>query len=145
MARNDPLRNFRFRVEIEGIPIAAFTEAGIGEVTTAVIEHRNGNDPTHVSMLPGLTKYGNITLKFGVTTDSMKLVEWHKAVVAGQIAKNRKKVTIVVQDEAGADKARFVVNEAWPTKYDINDLTGKGNDVLIEMLELAHEGVERVA
>ena len=40
-------------------------------------------------------------------------------------------------DEAGADKARFVVSEAWPCKYDPSDLNGKGNEVVIELLELS--------
>ena len=49
-----------------------------------------------------------------------------------------------MQDDAGADKARFVVTDAWPTKYDPSDLSGKGNEVYIELLELVNEGIERV-
>ena len=47
--------------------------------------------------------------------------------------------------KSGADKARFVVSEAWPTKYDPSDLNAKGNEVLIEVLELVNEGIERRA
>ncbi|MEH2530779.1 phage tail-like protein [Bradyrhizobium sp. AZCC 1588] len=143
--RPDPLRNFRFRVDIAGIAQIGFNEAALAETTTDVIEDRVGTDPTHVMKLSGLTKYGNVTLKFGVTTDSKKLFDWHKAILDGQIQKNRKTVTITVQDETGADKARFVVNRAWPMKYDPSDLNGKGNEVFIETLELCNEGVERVA
>ena len=64
--------------------------------------------------------------------------------MSGQLAANRKKVVIVVQDESGADQARYVVSEAWPIKYDAGDLNAKGNDVFIETLELVNEGVERV-
>ena len=67
MARNDPLRNFRFRVEIDQITQAFFSEAAIGETTNEPIDYREGIDPTHVRKLPGLTKFGNITLKWGVT------------------------------------------------------------------------------
>jgi phage tail-like protein len=143
MARNDPLRNMRFRLEIDGIQQAGFSEVAIGETTTDAIDYREGNEPTHVRKLPGLTKYGNITLKWGVT-DSVELFNWHKAIVAGQIKDNRKQVAIVVVDESGADKARFVVSEAWPLKYDPTDLNAKGNEVFIELLELANEGIERV-
>ena len=52
---------------------------------------------------------------------------------------------MVVQDESGKDAARFVVSEAWPIKYDSSDLNAKGNEVLIETLELVNEGVQRVA
>ena len=92
--------------------------------------------------LSGLTKYGNITLKAGYT-DSLEIWNWHKQIVAGQIQTQRKKVTIIVMDEQGADKARFVVTDAWPVKYDPSDLNAKGNEVLIELLELANEGIER--
>ena len=143
MPRTDPLRNFRFRLEIEGIAQASFSEVAIGETTTEAIDYREGSEPTHVRKLSGLTKYGNITLKRGIT-DSLDIWNWHKQIVAGQIQSNRKQVAIVVQDEAGADKARFVVTDAWPTKYDPSDLSGKGNEVYIELLELVNEGIERV-
>ena len=143
MARNDPLRNFRFRLEIDGIAQAAFSEVAIGETTTEAIDYREGNEPTHVRKLSGLTKFGNITLKRGIT-DSLDIWNWHKEILAGQIQSNRKQVIIVAQDEAGGDKARFVVSEAWPMKYDPSDLNGKGNEVLIELLELVNEGIERV-
>jgi phage tail-like protein len=143
MPRNDPLRNFRFRLEIDGIAQANFSEVAIGETTTEAIDYREGNEPNHVRKLSGLTKFGNITLKRGIT-DSLDIWNWHKQIVAGQIQSNRKQVIIVVQDEAGTDKARFVVTEAWPTKYDPSDLNGKGNEVFIELLELVNEGVERV-
>ena len=143
MARTDPLRNFRFRLEIDGIAQAAFSEVAIGETTTEAIDYREGNEPTHVRKLSGLTKFGNITLKRGIT-DSLDIWNWHKEILAGQIQANRKQVIIVAQDEAGTDKARFVVSEAWPMKYDPSDLNGKGNEVFIELLELVNEGIERV-
>lgn len=143
MARKDPLRNFRFRVEIDGIQQAAFSEVTIGENTSDVVDYRDGNEPTHVRKLSGLTKYGNVTLKWGIT-DSKEMSVWHEAIVAGQIQTNRKQVAIIVQDEAGVDKARFVINEAWPAKYQLSGLNGKGNEVLIETVELVNEGIERV-
>ncbi|MEA2942704.1 MAG: hypothetical protein QOD09_3233 [Bradyrhizobium sp.] len=144
MARNDPLRNFRFRLEIDGIQQAGFSEVAIAETTTDAVDYREGNEPAHVRKLPGLNKFGNITLKYGFTTDSMQLYAWHKAIVDGQIATNRKKVVIVAQEVDGSDKARFVVSEAWPLKYDPSDLNAKGNEVFIETLELCNEGIERV-
>ena len=57
----------------------------------------------------------------------------------------RKNIAIVVLDEAGNDKARWNIVEAWPSKYDPTDLNAKGNDVSIEMLEICNEGVIRVS
>jgi phage tail-like protein len=145
MSRIDPLRNFRFRVEIDNVSIAAFSEVVIGATTTAVVDYREGPDPSHVRKLSGLTSFGNVTLRYGVVTNSLDLFKWHQQVIAGGLATNRKKVVIVVQDEGGADMARFVVSDAWPTKYEVGALSAKGNEVLIELLELANEGIERVS
>ncbi|MDX6443404.1 MAG: hypothetical protein QOH71_478 [Blastocatellia bacterium] len=147
MARIDPLRNFRYRLEIDSVTQAGFSEVMIAETTIDAVDYREGTDPPHVRKLSGLTKYGSITLKWGVTVggSALDLFKWHADVSAGQIKEKRKKVVIVVQDEAGVDSARFVITDAWPIKYDPSDLSAKGNEVFIELLELANEGIERVA
>jgi len=147
MARIDPLRNFRYRLEIDNITQAGFSEVMIAETTIDAVDYREGTDPPHVRKLSGLTKYGNITLKWGLTSGgtALDLFKWHAEVSAGQIKDRRRKVVIVVLDESGqTDSARFVVTDAWPVKYDPSDLNAKGNEVLIELLELANEGIERV-
>ena len=145
MARNDPLRNFRFRLEIDNLAIAGFSEVGIGETMVEAIDYREGTDPPHTRKLSGLTKYGNITLKYGISVGSgaLDLFNWHAAISAGQVLEQRKHITIVVQDEAGQDKTRFVVTDAWPCKYKPSDLNAKGNEVMIELLEFVNEGIER--
>lgn len=144
MPRQDPLRNQRFRVEIDGLQAAAFSEVLIGATTTDVIEYREGTDPAYVRKLPGLHRFANVTLKRGVTS-SLELVQWHREILQGQTANARRTVVIVVADESGADQARFVVREAWPAKLEVGPLNARGNEVLIESLELANEGIERVA
>jgi phage tail-like protein len=144
MARQDPLRNVRFRLEIDGLQVAGFSEVAIGATTTEAIDYREGNEPLRVRKLPGITKYGNVSLKCGVT-DTRELFDWHHQIVQGQISSSRRNVVIVVLGEAGDDRARFVVSNAWPTKYDPSDLNAKGNEVFIECLELANEGIERVS
>ena len=148
MARIDPLRNFRYRLEIDDIIQAGFSEVAIAETTIEAVEYREGTDPPHARKLSGLTKYGNITLKTGITAgpNALDLFKWHNDISAGQVKDRRKKVVIIVQDESGDESAgaRFVITDAWPVKYDPSDLSGKGNEVMIEMLELANEGIERV-
>lgn len=138
--RNDPYRDFNFRVEIDGSVVAHFSELTVEEGATK--PGKGEKQRRRVRKLPGLTKYGNITLKRGMTENSA-LGRWHRDIVDGKIGEFRKTVVITALDEAGADKARFVVNKAWPTKYDPSDLNAKGNEVAIELLELANEGIER--
>ena len=145
MPANDPLRNFRYRLEIDGIVQAGFSEVAIGDASNDPIEYREGNEITTVRKLKGLNKYANITLKWGLT-DSIELSNWHRMVVddATQLAAARKTVVIRIQDDSGADKAAYEITRAWPTKYNPTDLNGKGNEVAIESLELANEGIRRI-
>ncbi len=138
--RKDPLRNFRFRLEIDGIQQAGFSEVTVPDTTTDVVEYREGTEITTVRKLPGLTKYGNLSLKWG-TTDSMELYNWRKQIIDGNI--QRKNIAVIVVDEAGHDKARFEFVNAWPSKYDPSDLNATGNAVAIETLEIVHEGMTR--
>lgn len=142
--RTDPFRNFRFRVEIDDIQTAAFSEATIPDSTTDPVDYREGTDPTSQRKLSGLTKYGNVTLKKGIT-DSMSLYDWRKSVEETGATKARKNISLILIDEEGSDKARWDIVSAWPTKYDPSDFSAKGNEVLIETLEIVHEGIKRVS
>jgi phage tail-like protein len=144
MPRNDPYRQFRFRVEIDGITQAGFSECSFADTTTDPVEYREGNELPVSRKLSGLTKYGNITLKWGIT-DSMDLYNWRQQVVDTGAEGARKNVSIILIDEAGNDKARWNIIEAWPTKYDPPDFSAKGNEVAIESLEIVHEGFKRVS
>ena len=145
--RIDPIRNFRFRLEIDGIHRAGFSEVAIAETTIEAVEYREGTDPPHQRKLSGLTKYGNITLKAGMTTDAnaLEMFKWHADVSAGHVADKRQNIAISILDEAGqSEVGRFVITDAWPIKYDPSDLSGKGNEVMIELMEFVNEGIERV-
>jgi phage tail-like protein len=139
-ARPDPHLNFNFLVEIDGITRAAFHEVNGFDSTIDVIEHREGGDNTTPRKLPGMTKHSNIVLKWGLADDT-QLYQWHRDAVNGTV--QRKNGSIVLLDRRGQEVARWNFVRAWPTKWDGPDLTAEGNDVAIETLELAHEGVER--
>lgn len=145
MVRQDPLRKFRFRLEIDGLEQAAFSEVAIGDAASDAIEYREGDELPTARKLSGLTKFANVTLKWGIT-DSMELANWHQLIVGGATLQEeiRKTVVIRIQDESNQDKAAFEVTRAWPCKYDPSDLNGTGNEVAIDSLELANEGIRRI-
>jgi phage tail-like protein len=145
MDRIDPLRNFRFVLEVGDIKHAGFSDVAVAETSIDAIDYREGNEPPHVRKLSGLTKYGNVTLKWGLTVgaNALDLYQWHRDISTGLVKEKRKDVAIVVQDEQGQAAARFVISNAWPMKYHASDLNAKGNEVIIELLELVNEGIER--
>ena len=138
--RNDPYRSFRFHVEIDGLTVAGFREASGLDTTTDVIEYREGSDQGVVHKLPGLTKFSNITLKRGVTDDD-QLMKWRQQVIDGSIV--RKSGSIVVIDQDGSEKVRWNFMEGWPTKWTGPSFNATGNEVAIETLEIAHEGLKK--
>jgi phage tail-like protein len=139
--RHDPYKNFKFRVEIDGLTAAAFREVSGLESETAVIEYRVGTDPNVVRKLPGLTKYANLVFKRGITQDA-ELAQWRQRVIEGNL--DRRNGSIVLQDDTGQDQVRWNFRNGWPCKLQGPDLNAHGSDVAIETLEIAHEGLERV-
>jgi phage tail-like protein len=136
----DPYLNFNFLVEIQGIIRAGFHQLSGLDATIDVIEHREGGENTTTRKLPGITKHSNIQLRRGMTADT-KLHDWHRRVVEG--ATERHNASVIVLDRAGQEVARWDIYRAWPTKYQGPDFNAEGNDVAIELLELAHEGLQR--
>lgn len=139
--RVDPFRNFNFLVELDGIAQASFTECSGLSTTTEVIENREGGDNVTVRKLPGKTSYSDISLKWGLT-DSTELWDWRQQIVDGNVV--RKNGSIVVFDLANSTEvARWNFVRAWPTKWEGPNLSAKGNDIAIDTLVLAHEGLTR--
>ena len=139
MARDDPYKGYNFLVEIDGISVAAFCEVSGLSSATEVIEYRNGSDRANtVRKLPGLTTYANIVLKRGVTQDT-QLWQWRKAIEQG--TPDRRSGAIVLLDDEHKPVRRWRFTEGWVTKFDGPDLNAKGNDVAIETIEIAHEGL----
>lgn len=141
--RRDPFQGFRYIVEIEGIIQAGFSEVTIPDSTQEPIEYRVGTDLPTARKLPGLVKYGNVVLKAGVT-DSLELSDWRSLVESGQIKDARRNMAIIILDDESNMAARWEFREAWPTKCDAPDLKANGNEIAIETLEIAHEGMKRI-
>lgn len=141
-ARKDPYRNSRFLLEIDGISQAGFSEVTIPDVSAEPIEYREGNEATTVRKIPGLIKYSNIVLKWGIT-NSLDLYKWFVDIENGKINSSRKNISILLLDEEGNEATRWNFVQAWPTKYDAPDANAKGNEIAIETLEIAHEGMVR--
>jgi phage tail-like protein len=139
----DPYVNFNFLVEIGGITRGAFQEVGGLSATIDVIEHREGGDNTTPRKLPGMTKHGNITLKWGMVDDT-ELYQWHQNIVNAVKVNgdlDRRNGSIRLLDRAGNEVTRWDFVRAWPTKYEIGQLSAEGNDVTIITMEIVHEGL----
>ena len=136
--RVDPYRVYNFRVEIDGITRAAFRECSGLDTSQDPIDYREGTDPHTVRKLPGLVKFTNISLKWGISNDH-ELWDWRQKAMDGSVV--RKNGSIILVDDTGAEKKRWNFREGWPTKWTGPSLNATGNEVAIETLEIVHEGL----
>lgn len=136
--RNDPYKAFNFLVEIDNIAHAAFSEVSGLESETAVIEYRSGSE--HLTRkLPGLTKFGNIVLRRGITQDH-ELWDWRQNIVDGN--PDRRNGSIVLLDDQRNPVLRWHFRNGWITKWEGPALNAKSSEVAIESIEIVHEGLE---
>ena len=137
--RNDPYLRQNFAVEIDGVTVAHFAEVSGLEVEIGIVEYRNGSEDVTVRKLPGLAKYSNITLKRGVVGD-LSLWQWLGTVRQGNA--ERRDGAIVLLDERREPVLRFRFRRGWPCKWQGPTLNAHSNEVAIEALEIAHEGLD---
>ena len=136
---NYPLPKFHFQVEWGGANIG-FTEVSGLDVETEVIEYRDGASPEYVkTKMPGMQKFSNITLKRGTFSGDNEFYGWWNTVALNTI--ERRDVTISLLNESHEPVVVWKIKNAWPVKVQSTDLKADGNEVAIESIELAHEGL----
>lgn len=139
-ASHDPYASFNYVLELDGSPVAAFAEVSGLSAEIAVIEYRDGNDKVSTPRkIPGLAKYANVVLKRGITKD-LGLWQWMRQALQGNVS--RKNGTIVLLDETRQPVLRFKFVRGWPCKWVGPSLNAASNDIAIETLEIAHEGLD---
>lgn len=137
--RTDPYRGFNFKVEIDGVSRNGFRECTGLDAATAPVDYREGIEKGNVvRKLTGLNTYSPITLKWGITDDK-SLWEWRDKVIQGKT--ERKNVSVILMDEAGEEKKRWNLVQAWPSKYVAPSFNATANEVAIETLEIQNEGM----
>jgi phage tail-like protein len=135
-----PIPKFHFSVDWGGTRIG-FTEVSGLDVETEVIEYREGNSPEyHKVKMPGMQKYGNITMKRGLMKGDNEYFDWWNTVALNTI--ERRDLTITLLNETHEPVVTWQVKNAWPVKVQGTDLKADGNEVAIESIEVAHEGIK---
>ena len=140
--RDDPYRNFPFRVDLGEGESTGFSEVLLGTARIEVIEYREGADKQlEARKLPGRAQTDNVVLRRGIVGD-LDLYRWWDAVRNGE-ANTRRTVTIDLLSEDGADVVlTWRLLRAWPAAISFGPLRGLGQKVAIESLELAYERLE---
>jgi phage tail-like protein len=108
------------------------------DVETQVIEYRQGNSKLFSPIkMPGIAKFGNVTMKRGIFVNDNAFWDWFKAINLNTI--ERRTVAIRLLDEDGKTTMQWQLHNAWPTKITSTDLKSDGNEVAVDTLKIAHE------
>jgi phage tail-like protein len=135
-----PLPTFHFSVEWGG------TRVGFSEVTgltqeNQAIEYRDGSFPEYSSIkMPGLRKFSNLTLKRGVIKADNDFFKWLSTIKLNTA--ERRDLVINLLNEKHEPVMSWKVQRAFPVKLEGPQLKASANEVAIESIELAHEGLE---
>ena len=133
-----PLVNFHFQVEWGGTRLG-FTEVSGLEFETEVIEYRDGMNPSFsLSKMPGMKKYGNITLKRGMFQGDNELFDWWQSVHGPDF---RRDVTISLLNEEHEPTVIWKLSDAWPVSVRISEMNATKSAIAIESLELVCERI----
>jgi phage tail-like protein len=140
-AENWPAPKFFFQVRFgSDSDVVLFQEVSGLDVEHDPIEYRGGNSPAFsASRMPGIKSYGNVTMKKGVFASDNRFWDWYKRIKLN--TSERMPVTISLLDEVGNPTMVWTLTNAWPTKVTGTDLNAEGNEVSVESIEIAHEGL----
>jgi phage tail-like protein len=138
MANTYPLPAFHFIVDWGGSNVG-FTEVSGLTYEVQAIEYRDGASPEfHVTKMPGIQKFNNITLKRGIFGGDNEFFAWLNTVKMNTI--ERRDITIKLLNEEHNPVMIWKVKQAFPVKLEGPGMKSSGNEVAIESVELAHEG-----
>jgi phage tail-like protein len=92
--------------------------------------------------LPGAKKWGDLTMKRGITSN-LDLWNWRQQVEREGPEAAALDGTIELLDAQGRPVTTYTFRNGWPRKYSGPDLNAASNEVAIETIEITHEGLER--
>lgn len=144
-AREDPLVGFHFMLDVQGTVQGYFTEvSGIGsesEVAEQKVVSEKGVQV--VLKIPGRLKWGDITLKRGLTSN-LQIWDWRKMIEDGNVKGARKNGSIVMYDQSLKAIAQWDFKNAWPSKVSGPAPKADSNELTVEELTLVHEYITRI-
>ena len=140
MPQQYPLPVFHFTVQWGGTRLGFSEVSGLTQENQA-IEYRDGSFPEYSSIkMPGLRKFSNVTLKRGIVKADNDFFKWLSTVKLNQV--ERRDVVISLLNEEHAPVMTWKIHNAFPVKVEGPGLKAAGNEVAIESIEIAHDGLE---
>lgn len=141
MARQDPLRGFRYLVEIDGIVSGAFLRVkGLSREARHESYREGGVNEYEHKLLTQVT-YPVVIFERGLALDD--LWKWALAAADGDVT--RRTIRVRLHDEADNRRWAWQIEHALPVKWTSSDLDANSSQVVMETLEVAHHGLRKAS
>lgn len=166
---SDPLRRFRFRAQFKAAGGTAFddritsfsggfnTISGLG-VQVNAIPYREGGYNTTEHKIPGMATFSDVQFGRGALHGNDGAITWMRGLFAaasgdgiGLSANNqggfRCNVSVYLMDHPNSasvtntPRMAFFIHNAWITNLNYSGFEAGSNDVMMEGMTLAHEGI----
>jgi phage tail-like protein len=121
---------------------SSFSEVSGLTMEAEAVEYRSGDDRAlTVQKIPGLMKFGNVSMGRGIMPKEAGdgLFAWYQTIRAGDV--ERRTVTISLLNEEREPVMTWTVKNAWPVKVEGPGLNSTGNEIAVEKIEFANEGI----
>jgi len=134
---NSTLPKFYFKVIYNNIEMY-FQEVGGLDIESQNKEYKQGDNPVFSPVkMPGIQKFGSVTLKKGVIKNKLKIPENFFNITNI----SRGPMEIYLLDEEGKTTMQWTLKNAWMSKVTGTDLKSADNELAIESIEVVHEGL----
>jgi phage tail-like protein len=133
-----------FALEIDDVNLAWFTACSGLSMEFDVTKFKEGDGGTTVERKrAGKPKYSEVVLKRGLTTDTA-VHDWYKQVTDAAEETPYKTASVVIYSRIKEEVARFNLEQCWPSKLSVSDLSASSDDVMVEELTIQHEFIDWV-
>jgi phage tail-like protein len=151
--RIDPYRGFNFLITlmdsasvlgtvlslVSKLPLAGFSECSGLEMALDIEEYKEGGNNGTILRFPTRVKWTNLRLKRGLAT-SNDLWLWHYGMVQGTVRRHDGVITLM--DEERSPVKAWAFKRGLPVKWSGPTLNATQGQVVIEEIEIAHEGLK---
>lgn len=137
-----PFKKYNYKVTVGSLGDMGFSEVSGGDISFEPIEYREGNFQSSSPIKQqGIVKYGNVTLKYGLTANTA-LYAWLNTAQTATIKREDVKIELLGDDHK-AVLATWTLQNAMPIKLALSDFSATGNELAVESVDLACEAIIR--
>lgn len=136
LGQEDPYHAGRFKVILDRVTFAVFTECTLPSLSMEPTKVQEGGQNAYVHKLPTRVEVGTLKLRYGLCRSSDILI-WYLDVMRGRVDLAMADIVVMMVDGIGLPLAAWTFKDAYPIKWTGPTLKAGESAVAIEEIEFA--------